>query len=87
VEEMLKAEQNRLRTISPSLRSSVERIIALLKEEKTLLDEQIQQFLNEQEAWHEQTEILGSAPGVGRVTTATLLALNWASWTASRSQP
>src|SRR5215210_7054007 len=74
VEEMLKAEQNRLRTISPSLRSSVERIIAILKEEKKRLDEQIQQFLNEQKAWQEQTEILSSAPGVGPVTTATLLA-------------
>src|SRR5688572_15346144 len=74
VEEMLKAEQNRLRTISPSLRSSVERIIAILKEEKKHLDEQIEQFLNEQKAWWEQREILSSAPGVGMVTTATLLA-------------
>jgi transposase len=74
VQEMLKAEQNRLRTISPSLRGSVERIIAILKEEKERLDEQIQQFLKEQKAWQEQTEILGSAPGVGPVTTATLLA-------------
>jgi transposase len=74
VEEMLKAEQNRLRTISPSLRGSVERIIAILKEEKKKLDEQIQEFLKEQKAWQEQTEILGSAPGVGMVTTATLLA-------------
>ena len=74
LEEMLKAEQNRLRTIAPSLRSSVERIIALLKEEKKRLEEQIQQFLNEQKAWQEQREILGSAPGVGMVTTATLLA-------------
>ena len=41
VEEMLKAEQNRLRTVSPSLRGSVERIIAILKEEKKRLDEQI----------------------------------------------
>jgi len=74
LEEMLKAEQNRLRTISPSLRGSVERIIAILKEEKKRLEEQIQQFLNEQKAWQEQTEILSSAPGVGMVTTATLLA-------------
>jgi transposase len=74
VEEMLKAEQNRLRTISPALRDSVERIIVILKDEKKRLDEQIQQFLNEQKAWQEQTEILSSAPGVGRVTTATLLA-------------
>lgn len=74
VEEMLKAEQNRLRTISPSLKSSMERSIAFLKEEKELLDEQIQQFLQEQPAWQEQTEILGSVPGVGMMTTATLLA-------------
>ncbi len=74
LDEMIKAEQNRLRTISPSLRGSVERIIACLKDEKKLLDEQTQQFMKEQEEWQEQTEILSSAPGVGKVTTATLLA-------------
>lgn len=74
VEEMLKAEQNRLRTISPSLRGSVERMITYLKEEKKRLDEQIRELMNEQKAWHEQMEILRSAPGVGVVTTATLLA-------------
>ncbi len=74
VEEMLKAEQNRLRTISPSLKNSVERIIAILKEEKKRLDEQIRDVMKEQKAWQEQTEILSSAPGVGVVTTATLLA-------------
>lgn len=74
LEEMLKAEQNRLRTIVPNLRGSVERIIAILKEEKKRLEEQIEQFLNEQKAWQEQREILSSAPGVGKVTTATLLA-------------
>ena len=74
MEEMLKAEQNRLRTISPALRGSVERMIAVLKEEKKRLDEQIRQSMNEQKAWREQTEILSSAPGVGMVTTATLLA-------------
>jgi transposase len=74
LDEMLKAEQNRMRTISQSLRCSVERIIACLKEEKKTLDAQIQQFMAEQESWQEQSEILGSAPGVGMVTTATLLA-------------
>jgi len=39
VEEMLKAEQNRLRTTSPSLRNSVEQVIVCLKEQKKLLDE------------------------------------------------
>jgi transposase len=74
LEEMLKAEQNRLRTIAPSLRSSLERSIAFLKEEKKRLDEQIQEFLQEQKGWQEHSAILGSAPGVGPVTTATLLA-------------
>jgi transposase len=74
LEEMLKAEQNRLRTISPSLRASVERMIAILKEEKKRLEEQIEQFLKEQKAWQEQREILSSAPGVGKVTSATVLA-------------
>jgi len=74
LEEMLKAEQNRLRTIAPSLRGSVERIIVILKEEKKRLEEQIEQYLNEQKSWQEQREILSSAPGVGKVTTATLLA-------------
>jgi transposase len=74
LEEMLKAEQNRLRTSSPSLRGSVERMIAHLKEEKKRLEEQIEQFLKEQKAWQEQREILCSAPGVGKVTSATLLA-------------
>jgi transposase len=74
VEEMLKAEQNRLRTISPGIRVSVERMIAMLKEEKKRLDEQIRELMREQKAWQEQTQILSSAPGVGPVTTATLLA-------------
>jgi transposase len=74
VEEMLKAEQNRLRTVSPSLRSSLERMIAVLKEEKKRLDEQIHELMKEQKAWQPHIEILDSAPGVGVVTTATLLA-------------
>ena len=46
----------------------------MLKAEKKRLDEQIHQLLKEQKAWQAQTEILSSAPGVGMVTTATLLA-------------
>ena len=73
LEEMLKAEQNRLHTVSQSLKGSVQRMITCLKAEKKTLDGQIQQFVADQEAWQEQQEILHSAPGVGVVTTATLL--------------
>ena len=83
LEEMLKAEQNRLHTLHHKLKGSVERMILYLKEEKKLLDEQIREFMNEQEDWQEQTEILGSAPGVGPVTTAKSY-LNWAKWIAGK---
>ena len=74
LEEMLKAEQSRLRTTPASLKSSVQKISACLKEEKKSLEKQIRDVLAEQTAWQEQTEILDSAPGVGMVTMATLLA-------------
>src|SRR5215211_1093646 len=62
LEEMLKAEQNRLRTSALSLKSSLEQVIACLKEQKKRLDEQIQEFLKQQKSWQEQSEILSSAP-------------------------
>lgn len=74
LEEMLKAEKNRLRTVQPSLQGSIQRIIACLEGEKQVVEDQIHQYLTEQEAWQNQRRILGSAPGVGPVTTATLLA-------------
>jgi transposase len=45
-----------------------------LQEEKKSLEASIQQFIQAQPAWQESTEILDSAPGMGKVTTATLLA-------------
>jgi len=74
LEEMLKAEKNRLRTIQPSLQGSVERIIAYLQAEKKLVEEQIRQYMTQHSEWQAEREILESAPGVGPVTTATLLA-------------
>ena len=74
LEEMLKAEQNRLRTMQSSLQDSLERIIVCLKAEKQLVEEQIRQDLTTQTEWQAEREILESVPGVGMVTTATLLA-------------
>jgi transposase len=74
LEEMLKAEKNRLRTVQGSIQSSLQRIIAVLQAEKKGLDEQIERFIQEQSEWQEDRAILSSAPGVGPVTTATLLA-------------
>jgi len=74
LEEMLKAEKNRLRTMQPGLQGSVKRIIAVLQNEKKVMDEQIEQFIQEQDEWQADAAILSSAPGVGPVTAATLLA-------------
>lgn len=74
VEEMLKAEKNRLRTVAPKMRGSVERMIEVLKEEIKQLEKELDKFMKENEDWQEQEELLTSAKGVGRVTAATLLA-------------
>jgi transposase len=74
VEEMLKAEKSRLRTVHADMRDSLERMIEVLKEEIRRLEIDLDRFLKEHEDWQEQEQILCSAKGVGRVTAATLLA-------------
>ncbi|HEY5728765.1 MAG TPA: transposase [Anaerolineales bacterium] len=49
LEEMIKAEKNRLRTIQPSLQGSVERIILCLQSEKKAVEEQIRVYIAVQE--------------------------------------
>lgn len=74
VEEMLKAEKSRLRTVHADMRGSLERMIGTLKEEIKRLERDLDQFMQENEDWQEQEQILTSAKGVGRVTAATVLA-------------
>ena len=74
VDEILKAEKSRLRTVHVDMRVSLERIIEVLKEEIQRLEKDLDRFMKEHEDWQEQEEILCSAKGVGRVTAATLLA-------------
>jgi transposase len=74
LEEMLKAEKSRLRTVSPKMRGSVERMIERLKEEIKRLEKELDDFMRENEEWQAQEQILTSAKGVGRITATTLLA-------------
>lgn len=74
LEEMLKAEKNRLRTIHPALRASVEAMIALLKAEMKQVEAEIREQMKTQASWQEEKALLESVPGVGLITTATLLA-------------
>lgn len=72
--EMLKAEKNRLRTAHSTLKVSLETVITCLKTEIKDMDRQIRAFLDEHANWQKQEELLRSAPAVGQVTAATLLA-------------
>lgn len=74
VDEMLKAERNRLRTVHTDMRGSLERMIKVLREEIQQLNKELDNFMGEHADWNEQEQILCSAKGVGRVTAATLLA-------------
>jgi len=74
VEEMLKAEKSRMRTVYADLRGSLERMIDELQAEKKRLEGELSKFMEEHEEFAEQEQILCSAKGVGRVTAATLLA-------------
>jgi transposase len=74
VEEMLKSEKNRRRTVNPELLSSIETIIACLQGESRRLDDEIRDFLEGHAYFKEQEKLLRSAKSVGLVTAATLLA-------------
>jgi transposase len=74
LEEMLKVEKNRLRTVHDELRGSLETMISCLKAELKRVDGEVRKFMDEHESWKEQEELLRSAPAVGVVTAATLLA-------------
>ncbi len=74
LEEMLKAEKNRLCTVHEDVRSSLETMIAGLKGEIKRVEGEMGKFMEEHESWRKQEELLCSAPAVGRVTAATLLA-------------
>ncbi len=49
LEEILKAEKSRLRTVPTAMLSSVERIIEVLKEEIKQLEKELDKFMKENE--------------------------------------
>lgn len=74
--EMKSAERNRKSSArSAKSREQIERHIDWLGEEIKRLDEQIQAQLNQSQQWQEQQQLLESVPGVGAVTSSTLIGL------------
>jgi transposase len=73
--DMLTVEKNRLHTVRPAMRSDIEEHITWLQEKLSKLDEEIDQFVQATPLWKEKDAILRSVPGVGRVTSSTLLGM------------
>ena len=71
--EMLQAEENRLTNAAPQIKSSIERIITLIKEEISELEQQIKQHIEGNPNLKEQSELLQTIPGIGSRTAHLLL--------------
>jgi transposase len=76
VQDMLTQELNRHQAggLTPSVRASLERVIALLKAELADLDRQIRDHLDQHPSLREQRDLLRTIPGIGPGTVARLLA-------------
>lgn len=73
--DMLTVEKNRLVTVRPALKSDIEDHLTWLKAKLAKLDEEIDQFIQSTPLWKEKDGLLRSVPGVGKVTSGTLLAM------------
>lgn len=72
--EMLVAEKNRRSLIHPDFLSDLQEHITFLEERLDQLTQQLRSLLADSPCWREKDELLQSVPGVGYVTSATLLA-------------
>jgi transposase len=68
------AEQQRLGTALPAVRSRIERHIAWLREELVDVDAELARTIRESPLWRERDALLRSVPGVGPVLATTLVA-------------
>lgn len=72
--EMLTAERNRLRRTTPRVRQQIEVHVQWLREQLREADRGLENFLRSSPLWQEDAKVLRSAPGVGPIVTATLIA-------------
>lgn len=73
--DMLTVEKNRLVTVRSSMHSDIEEHIHWLSTSLKRLDQEIADFVENTPCWKEKDALLQSVPGVGPVTSATMLAL------------
>lgn len=73
--EMLTAEKNRLHSARFSMKERIETHLSWLESELRDLDNEITKFIHQSPIWKEKDKLLRSVPGVGPVTSATILAM------------
>jgi transposase len=73
VVEMLTAEKNRLGTVRGPVQQDIEAHIEWLEKRLEALEAQLQQAIQQSPLWLERVNLLKSVPGVGEVTSSTLL--------------
>jgi transposase len=74
VVQMLVAEQNRLPSTIPAVRDHINEHILWLRQERDQLDAELGRYLEKTKVWTDNDRLLQSVPGVGIVTSLTLLA-------------
>jgi transposase len=72
--EMITSEGNRQRLASRSMRSAIQKHITWLKRRVDEIDQQIDDDIQASPAWRKKNDLLRSVPGVGKVTSARIIA-------------
>jgi transposase len=73
--ELQTAESNRLRQATASrIKASVRKVLTAIKRELASLEDEIDERIEGSPIWQAKEELLTSVPGVGRITSRTLLA-------------
>lgn len=72
--EMLTMEKNRIRAARRSVRGRIEAHITWLESELANTNHDLEQSIRESPVWREKDDLLRSIPGIGPVTSCTLIA-------------
>jgi transposase len=73
--ELRTAEKNRLETITvKSVHQSIQRVVDLLNKQIEKIEKEILDAIQSDNDWNDKAKLLGSVPGIGPVTIASLLA-------------
>ena len=84
--EMITAESNRRAHARELVRRSIAVTVRCLKRQVAALDLELSAFVQQMPVWRRKAELLRTTPGVGPITSATLLAQLPDSGTLSRKQ-